>query len=771
MTMSYSASVSIGTRSPSNTTTFSDVLTATRTISFSRVGSSRTTTDTVNQTASRGTLTLTKTIAVSTSSEITISPRQLSRSTSSTVSVSSTITVATHQSSESRTLTVTETETGLSRTKTLLVLPPDASVVISSDFSIRVSGSNWPEVLQKNYTAAVEIAQGMLVESVGVPREFIVINSLRIGSLIIDFTVKRNGTFSIPDKVISGILQSELNMTQLIQIYKQITNSTENISLSDVVITRAASSESASSSGGSSCTTACIAGVAVGVSVAVLGAVVCGMVCVNRRRQRAQKSSMHSPTSSSWYFHDGGTTTAEPDEAYDHEAQRQASKQKQKRRWLAKKIDWSKVVVAPPHLNATRVIATPSPSPSPDPHRANSPSVSGRRKEAVSMAPFGSQTSDCSAEHHEPYVNESTQSRRLRHSSSQPQRREEPSSKFAVACLFNPHEPSMVEVMSIGDSSSSGTRTPQPPQLHQHRQTKKVKDPTSVNPFYFDGVDDDSAVDGMKAYFVATPLDGEDDVSVDGELLLEKPTATAVPPPPAVIALPAIRRPPVIEDMVFFDIGTPRGTETSSSASDVADDTTRQNATVGANEHRRVPLNFSRRIVAAPRIALPSETRAPTDRFRPAKILPVRRPTEPFSELQDETFNRFKPAAGGRHDRVQAAVVNVEIPEPPRSRFQVPRPAQPSLRQPPTSSRLAIHRNPLTAVEGWQSSGSSQTASSTSTVMVAMPQEGGAALVDPSSRGIGADVASSSVRIDVMSPSAFLVFDVESEEIESNNDD
>jgi hypothetical protein len=159
---------------------------------------------------------------------------------------------------------------------------------------VTLSGTSWNLVTVYQLTNLTKDIVRDLAAVISVPPEWIVIDSLRIGSLIIQYTVRRNGTFFIDDSVINNLVQAA-PFTNTVDLYKNTTLLTnDNVAVTSVVLLLP--SVSSTSSAASGCTGTCIAavGAAVGGGIMLTIAVIIITIKLRRRlrEKRRQKRNM-----------------------------------------------------------------------------------------------------------------------------------------------------------------------------------------------------------------------------------------------------------------------------------------------------------------------------------------------------------------------------------------------------------------------------------------------------------------------------------------------
>ena len=140
-------------------------------------------------------------------------------------------------------------------------------------------------MLAKNDSSVIPSLLDDLSALIGVPRSGITIDDIRVGSLIVEFTVTRNATYTIPDDVINSILLSALfNHTQY--TYQVTLNTTESTPVLSIITVKS----SINPANTKSCDTTCIAGVAGGVAGFIFIVVII-IVCVLKMKRATKDRS------------------------------------------------------------------------------------------------------------------------------------------------------------------------------------------------------------------------------------------------------------------------------------------------------------------------------------------------------------------------------------------------------------------------------------------------------------------------------------------------
>ena len=125
----------------------------------------------------------------------------------------------------------------VSYTKAYFAVDPNVDPIEQkSKLQISFNGSNWDMALRENYSQVEATVRIAISNATLVPEDLIEINSLRVGSLIVDFTILRNASTLLPDDVMLSAIFS-YDYSTLAQLYTNLTNSSEVISLRNVVFT------------------------------------------------------------------------------------------------------------------------------------------------------------------------------------------------------------------------------------------------------------------------------------------------------------------------------------------------------------------------------------------------------------------------------------------------------------------------------------------------------------------------------------------------------
>lgn len=186
------------------------------------------------------------------------------------------------------TATVTGTRSEWS-TASIQVFGEGSAVQLRSVHWVRINGSFWATALARNRGAVIAAVQRDIADTLNLPLANIIIDDVRVGSLVVIYQVLRNASQRIPDAVINLQIAAG-TFDQLQSTYQDVTGLVdERISVNGTLTVL--SSDTAGEPATGTCGTACIAGVA--ASVGIVGCIV-AVVCVvlyrrHRRRWRMKK--------------------------------------------------------------------------------------------------------------------------------------------------------------------------------------------------------------------------------------------------------------------------------------------------------------------------------------------------------------------------------------------------------------------------------------------------------------------------------------------------
>lgn len=175
----------------------------------------------------------------------------------------------------------------ISRSRTFTEPYYGGGAIALSRHTIVLSGDNWGMPLQ---TAAVELLEAVvddICSIIGLPRDAIFVQSMKIGSLVVEFTAIRNASQTIPDKVIDELIRAMLTLPLTAKLYRMVTNSTEEIVVKNTFTVKTSNNPANTYY----CDTNCLAGIIGGsVVFAVLFAGTCYVIyrlILSRRRRDA----------------------------------------------------------------------------------------------------------------------------------------------------------------------------------------------------------------------------------------------------------------------------------------------------------------------------------------------------------------------------------------------------------------------------------------------------------------------------------------------------
>lgn len=162
------------------------------------------------------------------------------------------------------------------------MFPPDAARIVSSQYSLRLSGDQWGLALELGRVNITLMLRQLISNNTGVPVFWVEILSLNIGSLVVEFRMFRNGSYAIGDEAIRGYV-AESNFTRLAELYYLLTNDTNSSVGVLGLFTTVQSSVTAGT-----CGTPCMLGAAIGGTAGGLVLLVTA-VFLARRWKRLKK--------------------------------------------------------------------------------------------------------------------------------------------------------------------------------------------------------------------------------------------------------------------------------------------------------------------------------------------------------------------------------------------------------------------------------------------------------------------------------------------------
>jgi hypothetical protein len=165
------------------------------------------------------------------------------------------------------------------------MINPD-SINQRARYSLKLNGTMWNAALNENTSAVLLALVEDIARILGVDDSRIVIDSLIVGSLVVEFDLFRSGEEYVPDATILALLlQGAYSKVQ--KTYRILTQSNQTISPQTAFLI-GVSELGSTTSGKSSCALSCYAGVAGGVAGGI--AVAIALVCfVKRCRQRCRR--------------------------------------------------------------------------------------------------------------------------------------------------------------------------------------------------------------------------------------------------------------------------------------------------------------------------------------------------------------------------------------------------------------------------------------------------------------------------------------------------
>ncbi len=125
---------------------------------------------------------------------------------------------------------------------------------------MRLNGTYWDTVLQRNRTNTLESIVEDLLLILSLPSGSIVVEDVRVGSLIVEFSVYRNASYALPDDTINAIvLSAHFSRTEI--LYQKVLNITDGTE----VLTTFTVKTSTNPANRWSCDTTCVTGILCGV--------------------------------------------------------------------------------------------------------------------------------------------------------------------------------------------------------------------------------------------------------------------------------------------------------------------------------------------------------------------------------------------------------------------------------------------------------------------------------------------------------------------------
>jgi hypothetical protein len=147
------------------------------------------------------------------------------------------------------------------------------------------NGSFWGQALSTNYSEVAATLRASISLATLIPEPLITIDRLSVGSLIAEFTLRRNRSTLLPDTVINETLVT-FGFEDLQVLYAETTNSTETISLLTLLFT----ANPPVIEPRSPCALRCIIAVASAVvSISVLTVIVLATYWRRRRQRRSER--------------------------------------------------------------------------------------------------------------------------------------------------------------------------------------------------------------------------------------------------------------------------------------------------------------------------------------------------------------------------------------------------------------------------------------------------------------------------------------------------
>lgn len=191
--------------------------------------------------------------------------------------------------------TTTITDTRMSSTRTRQVFNSIDAIVVESLVSLRLGGTQWESALAKNEKQVLKEIQQSVAERFGLPSDFVIVSNPRIGSLIVDITIRRNGTYAMSDVVIQEVLSTgDVNLTTVQYLYHNLTNTTEAVEVVGFTVIKEAVSAADLSGRTSGVCDSNVCPVAAGVGGGIGGLLMIGIIifcCVRWRKKDAARKT------------------------------------------------------------------------------------------------------------------------------------------------------------------------------------------------------------------------------------------------------------------------------------------------------------------------------------------------------------------------------------------------------------------------------------------------------------------------------------------------
>lgn len=244
------------------------------------------------------------------SMNVTGSGRSLSLSVTASLITVLTVTPTTMSSTISDDMSPTKSISIRETTTKSFYVNRNPSAVSVTRVTFKLGGSQWNEVLQ-NETAAAALREFLLssfADSLGLPKSFVVLRRLYVGSLVAELEIRRNETYPISDSQLAYALNTDSTYEQALTFYTAVTGDVSVGLLEPVVLIQVVEEPPA-------CGEVCI-GLASGGSVllAAAGFSLWYILCYKavehrgRKKQKPNASSANEPVDES----DTSETDSEP---------------------------------------------------------------------------------------------------------------------------------------------------------------------------------------------------------------------------------------------------------------------------------------------------------------------------------------------------------------------------------------------------------------------------------------------------------------------------
>lgn len=157
----------------------------------------------------------------------------------------------------------------------------DPAGIVTSMNTVRISGTVWGAVLTYARAELILALRESFAATLNLPIEWIQIVQLTQGSLIVDYTVTRNGTLAIDDNVINGLVLAS-TFDKPVALYRNITLRTDEVISVLSASTLVPSTKPAG--GGAGCTGSCLVALGAGIGGGVVAIFVGIFMFIRLRR-------------------------------------------------------------------------------------------------------------------------------------------------------------------------------------------------------------------------------------------------------------------------------------------------------------------------------------------------------------------------------------------------------------------------------------------------------------------------------------------------------